>query len=87
MLLHFLHYLLCRRYDCVPHIDVSAPNRMLLHLCVCRCRVRLGLQPQDASDLPANGRQVSPRPDITIERLDGAEEFLILACDAASGMS
>lgn len=33
------------------------------------------------SDLPAEKQQVSPEPDIKIERITGTEEFLIIACD------
>lgn len=32
-------------------------------------------------DLPAKEQQVSAEPDITVHKLDGTEEFLILACD------
>lgn len=33
------------------------------------------------ADLPPAQQQVSPVPDITIEAVDGTEEFLLLACD------
>ncbi|TYZ65055.1 hypothetical protein PybrP1_004507 [[Pythium] brassicae (nom. inval.)] len=32
-------------------------------------------------DLPPHQQQVSPEPEITIEAVDGTEEFLLLACD------
>lgn len=33
------------------------------------------------ADLPPTQQQVSPEPEVTIEAIDGTEEFLLLACD------
>lgn len=33
------------------------------------------------NDLKAEEQQVSAEPDITIEKIDGTEEFLVIACD------